>query len=238
MKEKLIQSEFNNKTYKHLSFFLEKNNIKKMPIVLICHTWIGRGEFVIEYAKKLAKEGYYAVALDLFSDAKIAKNNTEAAELISEFSKDRFLSTKIIKTALEKIENEHIANINNLAVIGFCFGGMCALDFLRSGEKSNAIVSFHGLLKKASLGKKTKQSNILVMHGYEDPFVQPQELLDFFKEMKGLKQEWETCVYGNTLHGFTNPEANNLKMGIKYNKNSAVKSFDHLVYFLKRTLNK
>ena len=53
------------------------------------------------------------------------------------------------------------------------------------------------------------RAKILVLHGADDPFVPPEEVNAFEKEMKNAKADWELVAYGNAVHSFTNRAAGN-----------------------------
>ena len=52
------------------------------------------------------------------------------------------------------------------------------------------------------------------------------------KELTEAGADWQIHVYGNALHAFTNPEANNPDLGAIYNKNADVRSWQTLLNFL------
>jgi dienelactone hydrolase len=77
-----------------------------------------------------------------------------------------------------------MVDASKLAAIGFCFGGMPALDLARSGAPLLDVVTFHG-----SLGTPNPESNrnikghVLVLHGAADPIVNAEAVTKFEKEM-------------------------------------------------------
>jgi len=62
-------------------------------------------------------------------------------------------------------------------------------------------VSFHGLLNAPDYPSKPK-GKILVLHGYEDPMVPPDQLAAFQDEMTKCGADWQVHAYGKTLHAF------------------------------------
>jgi len=46
--------------------------------------------------------------------------------------------------------------------------------------------------------------------------VDPKMLHDFQEEMTKARADWQVHAYGNTLHAFTNPAANDPKLGTVY----------------------
>ena len=70
------------------------------------------------------------------------------------------------------------------AAIGFCFGGLAALELARSGVALRAAMSFHGgLVTRAPAETNTVRASILVCTGAADPFVVRQHREVFEDEM-------------------------------------------------------
>ncbi|NOT40445.1 MAG: dienelactone hydrolase family protein, partial [Alphaproteobacteria bacterium] len=124
---------------------------------------------------------------------------------------------------------------NRIAMIGYCFGGLCALDVARSGTNEvRGVVSLHGIFAPPNLGPQGPiKAKVLVLHGWEDPMATPQNVLDLAKEMTAAKADWQVHAYGHTMHAFTNEGANAPESGIKYDKASARRSWAATTDFLK-----
>lgn len=120
-----------------------------------------------------------------------------------------------------------------VAVIGFCFGGLCALELARSGADLKGVVSFHGLLHKpGNLKSEPITAKILVMHGYDDPMVQPDQVHEFCNEMTEANVDWQMHMYGHVQHAFTNPLAHDKQLGTIYNEVAAQRSWQSMTNFL------
>jgi dienelactone hydrolase len=115
--------------------------------------------------------------------------------------------------------------------MGYCFGGLCALDLARSGADIRGAVSFHGLFVPPGLPKQPIKARVLALHGYADPMVPPQQVLDFATEMTEAKVDWQLHAYGGVLHAFTVPEANDLNLGALYDARAARRSWQAMVDF-------
>jgi len=190
----------------------------KKPLVLIAHDWTGRNEFACDKAKKLAELGYIGFALDMFGKGILGKNKEEKSALITPFVQDRSLLQQRITSALQTASNLANVDTQRIAAIGFCFGGLCVLDLARCDAPIKGVVSFHGLLnapEKQTI--KPFKAKVLALHGHDDPMVQPDQVLAFEKEMTTAKADWQVYVYGRTMHGFTNPEANDPGFGTVFN---------------------
>lgn len=187
------------------------------PAVLICHTWAGRNEFVKDKARKLAALGYVGFALDMYGDGKVGANNEENARLMQPLRADRALLQRRITAALAAVKELPSVDIDKIAAIGFCFGGLCVLDLARTGAALNGVVSFHGLLDPPSNTKGRQiKAKVLVLHGYDDPMAVPQQMVALQNELTEAGADWQLISYGNTMHGFTNPLANDPAFGTVY----------------------
>ena len=57
------------------------------------------------------------------------------------------------------------------------------------------------------------------------------------KEMTLKKADWQVHIYGLTAHSFTNPEANDDSMGLRYNKTADKRSWATTVAFLDEVMS-
>jgi dienelactone hydrolase len=197
---------------------LDDSKPGKKPAVLVAHDWSGRNDFACQKAEQLAEMGYVGFALDMYGSGKTGKTVEEKQALIKPLMEDRALLRRRILAAYETVHRMEAVNTARMAIMGYCFGGLCALDLARSGAEIRGAVSFHGLLSApANLPNKKIRAKVLVLHGYDDPMAPPEQVSEFAKEMNAAEVDWQVHLYGNVLHGFTNPVAHDTKMGVMYN---------------------
>lgn len=201
-------------------YFVEGGSGKK-PAVLIVHTWMGLGEEEKKAARKIAEFGYHGFAIDVYGEGKRGGvNGQDPAALMKPFREDRALLLKRLFAAVEAARAEPSVDAGRIAIMGFCFGGLCALDVARAAPPAvKGAISLHGTLDRApGAPVKPITASVLVLHGYEDPMVKPEAVLAFADEMREAKADWQVHAYGNTMHGFTNPKANDPARGVVYNE--------------------
>lgn len=207
------------------------------PAVLVVHDWSGRNEFACRKAEALAKMGYIGFAVDMYGQGRLGTTVDEKKALMQPLFNDRRLLRERITAALDTLSTMSEVDNNRIAVIGFCFGGLCALDLARSGADLKGVVSFHGILEKpADLSLRPIKAQILALHGYDDPMVPPKQVNDFCQEMTTAKVDWQVHLYGNTQHAFTNPEAHDPHMGTLYKAEAARRSWQAMMDFLGEVL--
>ena len=204
---------------------------EKAPLILIAHTWAGRDDFVQLKARELAEEGFIAMAVDMYGDARVGSTTEENQSMMTPLVEDREKLKSVIIAALERGKEIEGVDSSKIAAIGYCFGGLVVLDLARSGSDINGVVSFHGLLMGSEISQSGINAKVLVLHGERDPMV-PLEMVDEFqKEMTEAGADWQLHSYGNAYHAFTNPSANDPELGTQYNLNADKRSWQSMKNF-------
>lgn len=204
------------------------------PGVLIAHTWAGRTAFEGEQARALAAQGYVGFALDMYGEGRVGQSVEENRELMMGVLADRRYLQQRMMAALEALRSLPQCD-GQTAALGFCFGGLCVLDLARSGADTAGVVSLHGLLSappEVVAPEGGIRAKVLVLHGYDDPMVPPEDVLQFAAEMSAAGVDWQVHAYGGTQHAFTNPNANAPDMGTVYHAQSARRAFATTAQFL------
>ena len=214
----------------------DDKNDKPRPAVLVAHDWSGRNDFACEKAQMLAEMGYVGFAIDMYGNGRLGSTTHEKMGLMEPLANDRQLLRDRIRAAYDAVVSMSEVDYNRIAVIGFCFGGMCALDLARSGAELKGVVSFHGLLDKSKLPNEKIQAKILALHGYDDPMVHPEQMDRFCQEMTQAKVDWQVHMYGHTKHAFTNPQAHDSYLGTVYNSKAEHRALQAMRNFLQEVL--
>ena len=205
----------------------------RRPGVLISHAWAGRSEFEESKAEQLAELGYVGFALDLYGKGVRGSNPEQNGALMQPLLDDRPMLQRRMHLALENIRKQKEVDSERVAAMGFCFGGLCVLDLARTGADILGAASFHGLFNSPGNTDDNKISaKVLVMHGWDDPMAKPDQVLSLADELSAMEADWQIHAYGNTLHAFTNPAADDADMGTVYNADADRRSWQSLQLFL------
>ncbi len=205
----------------------------RRPAVLINHAWAGRDGFVEEKAVQLAALGYVGFAVDMYGKGILGTTPEENAALMQPFINDRALLLQRIKAALAAVKLLPWVDDTKVAAIGYCFGGLCVLDLARSGADVNGVVSFHGLFGAPdNLKDQSIKAKVLALHGHDDPMVPVEQVIAFEQEMTAAGADWQLLTFGQTMHAFTNPVANNPDFGTVYQADADRRSWLAMKNFL------
>jgi dienelactone hydrolase len=178
----------------------------RRPGVLVFHGGAGLGEHERERAKRLAEVGYIAFAPDLFGQTFESKAQGMAA--IGALLAQPSLLRGRVNAALGWLRAQPNVDAERMGAIGFCFGGLAALELARSGADVRAVVSFHGGLGAREPALRGKvASKILVCTGSADLFVPREQRTAFEDEMTAANADWNMIVHGGAQHGFTESSA-------------------------------
>jgi dienelactone hydrolase len=219
-----------------------ENNKDKRPAVLVVHEWWGLNDYSKSRAKQLAELGYVAMAVDMYGNGQTASNPQEAMKLAGPFYQNPQLSKSRLDAALAKLKTYPQVDTNNIAAIGYCYGGHVVLDAAKLGEPFKGIVTFHGDLSGNAPDKNLLKAKVLVLHGEADSLVKKQVVDQFKHQMDSIGADYTFRSYPNAKHAFTNPAAdsveNKFHIGVGYNAEADKKSWEEMKDFLQRIFGK
>lgn len=214
-----------------LEAFIAHHGNEKRPLVILSHAWSGRDRFIEEKAQQVAEWGYVGFALDMYGKGILGKSKEANAALKKPFLEDRRLLQRRLLKAWDVATKLPYVDQTKVAVVGFGFGGLCALDLARCGVDLKGAVSVYGHFdhppKEIS---KPIRGKVLILHGFNDPIVKVDELKSLDQELQGV--DWRAELYGHTLHAFMNPAVNNPRAGLQYHPGSAEQAWNSIGNFL------
>jgi dienelactone hydrolase len=200
----------------------------KRPGILVMPEAFGLGKNAKGRAQRLADElGYVALGGDPFGDGKEFTDLQEAIKVAGALMADPAKFRARARAGIDKLASLPQVDSSRLAAIGYCMGGTFALELARDGAPLRGVVSFHGGLqtqRPAAPGQI--KAKVLVCHGSDDPMIQTPQVNGFIDEMTKAQADWQLISYGNTVHSFTNPDADGTMLpGIKFNAQSDARSW-------------
>jgi dienelactone hydrolase len=177
------------------------------PGVLLLHEGLGQDDNVRWRADRLAGLGYVAFVLDYFGGG-CQHPLTFAQARLGELFEDMGATRQLAMAGYEVLTAQPGVDGDRIAAIGFCFGGVMALELARSGVPLRAVIGFHpGFAKVSPADSAGITASVLMICGAEDPVVSKEDRQRFEDEMQSAHvADWRLEVYGGVGHSFTNPD--------------------------------
>jgi dienelactone hydrolase len=205
----------------------------KRPGILVVHGGAGLDAHARTQAQRFAEQGYLAFACDMYGDA-VRGNRERVMGEISRLRGDRDQIVARATPAIDRLLSQPQCD-GRFAVVGYCFGGLVALELARSGLEAAAVISVHGTLTTTQpIEPGAIRAPLLVLQGGADPHCTLNDAFAFATEMKTAGADWEMVIYGTAQHGFTHADAAGQMPGVRYDADADERSFIAIGAFLER----
>ncbi len=181
------------------------------PGVLIVHEWWGHNDYARQRAEMLAKEGFVALAVDMYGEGKTADHPKTAGSFASAVAGNLEVAEQRFRAALSFLQAQENVAKTAPAALGYCFGGSIVLNMARRGVPLNTVISYHGSLKSAEKAQKISPTTaIIVFHGGADVLVPKEQVSAFIEEMLAADADLRFVNYPGVQHSFTSRAADAL----------------------------
>ena len=217
VKTETIEYEYDGTTFRgHLAYDDAVDG--ERPGVLVVHEWWGLNDYARGRAEQLAALGYTAFALDLYGGGKTAEHPAEAQKFAGTVRENEAKWRGRALAGLKVLRDQPTCDAENVAAIGYCFGGATVLQLAYAGAPLKGVVSFHGALPAATDAEaEAIDAGILICHGAADSFTPPAAVEACLKPLEANGVDYTFMAFGGAKHGFTNPSADDRGMdGLAY----------------------
>ncbi|MFL6289503.1 MAG: dienelactone hydrolase family protein [Thermoanaerobaculia bacterium] len=199
-----------------------------LPGIIVIQEWWGLNDNIRQMAKRLAGEGYTALAVDLYG-GQVASDPGQAQKLMQATMQNRAAGEENLRQAYAYLETKQKAP--KIGVIGWCFGGGWSLaTALMLPDRIDATVIYYGHLETDKAKLKPLAMPVLAFFGGKDKSMPVATVREFEAAMKELGKPVEVHVYDDADHAFANPSGGN------YNEAAAKDSWERTRAFLARHL--
>ncbi len=205
----------------------------KRPGVLVVPEWMGLGKYAKSRAEQLAKLGYVAFCADIYGKGVRPTTPEEAGKTSAIYKNDRTLTRERVNAALAQLRGNPLVDPKRIAAIGYCFGGMVALELARSGADIAGVITFHGDLSNPTPADDGNiKCKVLALQGGDDPFVTIRDVMAFENAMRSAHVNWQVVQYGGAVHSYTNPDSgSDPSKGVAYNAQADRRSWQAMKNF-------
>ncbi len=195
-----------------------------LPGLIVIHEWWGLNDNIRAMTRRLAGEGYAALAVDLYG-GRTAEEPTGARELAMEANDHPPQALSNLRQAYGYLAND--VGAPKVASIGWCFGGGWSLrTALALPRTLSAVIIYYGSLVTDRDQLATLEMPILGFFGGRDPSIPPAEVQRFEGTLHDLGKDATIIVYPDAGHAFANPSGRN------YDPEAAADAWQKTVRFL------
>jgi carboxymethylenebutenolidase len=171
----------------------------KHPAMVVIHEWWGLNDFVKGKADGFAKQGYVALAVDLYR-GKVADNPDTAHQLMRGLPDDRAL--RDMKAAIAYLRSRPDVEGAKIASIGWCMGGGLALDLAIAEPTLSGAVIYYGHLMTDPATIAALKVPLLGNFGGQDQGIPPESVREFEAEAKKDGKNVDFKIYPDAGHQF------------------------------------
>ena len=177
--------------------------LQQAPAVLIIHEWWGLNDHIKDIAQRFAREGYVALAPDLYSRLgyKVTKDPNEAANLMNALSSQ--VALRDLNAAVTYLRAQSFIDPLRLGVVGFCMGGTFALMMATHNSDIKAAVPFYGKVPPIET-LDYLLCPILYHYGAKDGWVTKQEVDRLREGLEKFGKTGQISIYPEAGHAFFN----------------------------------
>ncbi|MFF2370534.1 dienelactone hydrolase family protein [Agromyces sp. NPDC058110] len=205
------------------------------PGILLVHDAFGLGADTIALAARYAELGYAVFAADVWGERTEPQSGVDIGRLIGSMAGDRDEWMSRLAAAHTAAAEQPEFDADRTVVVGACFGGSSALEYVRTGARVIAAVSIHGGLDLVAhdWSAATGSATVLLCTGADDPMAAPEHWQPVKAGLTSAGIDWEFDLYSGTRHAFTNPKTDALGMpGAAYHARNAARAWARTVHFL------
>jgi dienelactone hydrolase len=177
------------------------------PGVLVVHEWWGLNDHARSTAEELARQGYVALAVDMYGEGKSTEHPQQAGEWATWIRSNKEVGAARFQAGYDLLAAHKLTNKDQMAAIGYCFGGSVVLTMAMNGAELAGAVSFHGGLPTEPAGVDAIKPKILVCHGGSDPTISEDQIKSFLNNLDAVEADYQFIIYGGARHSFTSKAA-------------------------------
>jgi carboxymethylenebutenolidase len=173
------------------------------PAAIVVQEWWGLNDHIRDVARRLAREGYFTIAPDLYSRQghRVATEPNTAAQLMGGLKKEDGIAD--LQTTVEWLRTQNETRSTRIGITGFCMGGSYALLLPCESREISAAAPFYGEIPP---DEKLKQlaCPIFYAYGENDGWIQRADVDRLAAALKRFDKPGEVKIYKGCSHGFFN----------------------------------
>jgi carboxymethylenebutenolidase len=214
-------------------FLAEPDGKGPFPAVVVIQEWWGLTDWIKDNAKRLADQGYVALAPDLYR-GKATDDPMVAGQLAKGLPQDRAL--RDLKAAVDTLASRDTVQKDRIGSIGWCMGGGYSLQLALADDRIKACVMCYGRPVTKPDMLKSLNATVLGIFGEEDRGIPPDTVHQFEEALKDAGKKVGAIHEFKAGHGFMRPSAGPGKENPAYREDEAKQAWKDIDAFFAKTL--
>ncbi|HKA16678.1 MAG TPA: dienelactone hydrolase family protein [Blastocatellia bacterium] len=195
----------------------------KGPGVIVIQEWWGLVPHIKDVADRFAKEGFVALAPDLYH-GETTKSPDEAGKLMMALRIDE--AEKDLRGAIDYLFSQAATTGNEVGTVGFCMGGALSLYAASKNPQVGACVVFYGIHPNVKPDLANLQAPVLGIYAERDAYVPPSAVHELEAQLKQHGKSVEMHIYPGMDHAFFNDTRQDV-----YNEEAARDAWNRVLRF-------
>jgi len=201
------------------------------PAAVVIQEWWGLNDWVKDQARALAKQGYVALAVDLYR-GKVATTQEDAHQLMMGTPPDRAM--RDLQGGFAYLQAHPAVKKDRIGSIGWCMGGRYSLQLATVEPTLAAVVAYYGAPPTDPAAIAAIRAPVLGNFGAEDKGPTPEQARAFGAALDKAGKTIDIKIYDGAGHAFAN--VNNPWHG--YRKEAAEDAWARTTAFFAKYLKK
>ena len=171
-----------------------------LPAVVVIQEWWGVNAHIKDVAERLARQGYVALAPDLYHGVTVTEPD-EARKMVMQLHMDDAVCE--IQRAIDFLLDQQCVAGPTVGIVGFCMGGRLVLETARAEEKLGAAVAFYGRPPTPDEAKQVR-APLLGLYGADDHGIPVESVRAMDRALQEAGIPHEIHIYEGAGHAFFN----------------------------------
>ena len=172
------------------------------PALVMIHEWWGLNDHIRNMADEYAADGYVVLAVDLYS-GQVADTPDMAGQLDGAVREDTETAFANLRAATDYLRSLDYVDSEQLAAIGWCFGGDWAYRMATNDFGLDASVMYYGRFS-ADDDLDMMRTALLGHFGEDDQLIDIDTVREFKASLESADDKHAVYIYPNAGHAFSN----------------------------------
>jgi carboxymethylenebutenolidase len=171
------------------------------PGVVVVQEWWGLVDHIRDVCDRLAREGFVALAPDLYRGESTADPGV-AARLMMDLELPR--AARDLEGAVRALVNHDAVSGGKVAVIGFCMGGQLALYAAALTPRISAVVDCYGVHPNVRIDFAKIRAPVMGVFAERDAYVPAETVHQLEADLRAAGVRTDFTIFPGVDHAFLN----------------------------------